>query len=110
MAETCTFWKNDINGSLICIHFEWKYFFPQHPEKPEKTQNVHVVINNKGDIISAYRKIHLFDMDNRDTGVRLMESDYVEAGNFIPPPVLSPVGKIGLSIVIKRVFFYLQTC
>lgn len=44
-------------------------------------------------------------MDNKDTGVRLMESDYVEKGCEIVPPVASPVGKIGLSIV--NVFYHL---
>ena len=38
-------------------------------------------------------------MENKETGVRLMESDYVEKGNKIIPPVSSPVGKLGLSIV-----------
>lgn len=49
--------------------------------------------------MSIYRKIHLFDMENKETGVRLMESDYVQRGTDIVAPVASPVGKIGLSIV-----------
>ena len=68
------------------------------PDK-SKTQNAHIVINNNGEIVSTYRKIHLFDMENKDTGVRLMESDYVKKGCEIVAPVSSPVGNIGLSIV-----------
>ncbi|XP_034947967.1 deaminated glutathione amidase isoform X2 [Chelonus insularis] len=64
----------------------------------EKIANTHVVINNKGEIVSSYRKIHLFDMENKDTGVRLMESDYVMGGSEIVPPILTPIGKLGLSI------------
>lgn len=43
--------------------------------------------------------MHLFDMDNKNTGVRLMESDYVLPGQKIEPPILTPVGKLALSIV-----------
>lgn len=38
-------------------------------------------------------------MDNKTTGVRLMESDYVLAGQKIEPPITTPIGKLGLSIV-----------
>lgn len=38
-------------------------------------------------------------MENKEAGVRLMESDYVEKGSEIVPPVPSPIGNIGLSIV-----------
>ncbi|KOX76521.1 Nitrilase like protein 1 [Melipona quadrifasciata] len=60
--------------------------------------NTHIVINSEGEIVSSYRKIHLFDMDNKTTGVRLMESDYVLAGQMIEPPITTPIGKLGLSI------------
>lgn len=49
--------------------------------------------------MAAYRKLHLFDMDNKDTGVRLMESDYVLRGTEIVPPLSTPIGRLGLSIV-----------
>lgn len=59
-----------------------------------------------GELVAAYRKIHLFDMDNKDTGVRLMESDYVLKGTQIVPPVFTPIGKLALSIVsLKQIFF-----
>lgn len=65
----------------------------------EKIYNTHILINNEGELIAAYRKLHLFDMDNKDTGVRLMESDYVHKGIEIVPPVPTPIGKLALSIV-----------
>ncbi|KAJ8668189.1 hypothetical protein QAD02_009852 [Eretmocerus hayati] len=83
-----------------------------HEAMPDKAkvQNAHLIINNKGEIVSVYRKIHLFDMDNKDTGVRLMESDYVRKGCEIVEPISSPVGKIGLSICYDMRFPELSIC
>lgn len=64
----------------------------------EKIYNTHILLDNKGNLVSTYRKVHLFDMDNKDTGIRLMESDYVIKGNEIVSPVSTPVGNLGLSI------------
>lgn len=71
----------------------------QAGNNPDKVYNAHVLINDNGEIVSVYRKIHLFDMDNKETGVRLMESDYAMKGREIVCPISSPVGEIGLSIV-----------
>ncbi|XP_017794846.1 PREDICTED: nitrilase homolog 1 [Habropoda laboriosa] len=60
--------------------------------------NTHIVINSEGEIVSTYRKMHLFDMDNKSTGVRLMESDYVTPGQKIESPIPTPIGKLALSI------------
>lgn len=65
----------------------------------EHISNTHILINSEGEIVSTYRKIHLFDMDNKNTGVRLMESDYVLPGQKIEPPISTPIGKLALSIV-----------
>ncbi|KAM0727423.1 Deaminated glutathione amidase [Formica fusca] len=81
--------KNDIWLSLGGIH---------EASDTEKIYNTHILINNVGELVAAYRKIHLFDMDNKDTGVRLMESDYVLKGTQIVPPVFTPIGKLALSI------------
>uniref|UniRef100_A0A0C9QIU1 Nit1_2 protein n=1 Tax=Fopius arisanus TaxID=64838 RepID=A0A0C9QIU1_9HYME len=88
--------------ALAVEHDIWLSLGGLHERQSEgspKISNTHVLINNEGSIAAAYRKIHLFDMDNKDTGVRLMESDYVVPGGEIIPPVSTPVGKIGLSIV-----------
>lgn len=73
----------------------------------EKIYNTHILINNKGQLVAMYRKIHLFDMDNKDTGVRLMESDYVLKGMEIVPPVSTPIGNLALSIVsLPRILIF----
>ncbi|XP_043786680.1 nitrilase and fragile histidine triad fusion protein NitFhit isoform X2 [Apis laboriosa] len=64
----------------------------------EHISNTHILINSEGEIVSTYRKIHLFDMDNKNTGVRLMESDYVLPGQKIESPISTPIGKLALSI------------
>lgn len=84
--------QHDIWLSLGGLH-------EKRPDSSEKISNTHVVINNQGSVVASYRKIHLFDMENKETGVRLMESDYVVAGDKIVDPVDSPAGKLGLSIV-----------
>ncbi|TGZ57544.1 deaminated glutathione amidase [Temnothorax longispinosus] len=82
--------KNDIWLSLGGVH--------EASGDVEKIYNTHILINNEGQLVATYRKIHLFDMDNKDTGVRLMESDYVLKGTEIVPPVPTPIGKLALSI------------
>lgn len=57
------------------------------------------MINDKGDIVAAYDKVHLFDVDIPEKKIRLKESDMIQRGENILPPVESPVGKIGLAIV-----------
>ncbi|XP_015176076.1 PREDICTED: nitrilase and fragile histidine triad fusion protein NitFhit [Polistes dominula] len=83
--------KNNIWLSLGGIH-------EALPDNEEKICNTHILIDNEGNLVSKYRKIHLFDMDNKDTGVRLMESDYVVKGDKIIPPVCTPAGYLALSI------------
>lgn len=83
--------SNDIWLSLGGIH-------EKSAESSEKIHNTHVLIDNKGEIVGIYRKMHLFDMDNATTGVRLMESDYVNKGCEILPPIATPAGVMGLSI------------
>lgn len=51
-----------------------------------------VFINNKGDLISQYRKLHLYDAFN------FRESKKLLAGNKIFTPVDSPLGKMGVLI------------
>ncbi|XP_075234549.1 ntrilase and fragile histidine triad fusion protein NitFhit [Lycorma delicatula] len=63
-----------------------------------KVQNTHVIIDSNGDLVSVYRKLHLFDVDIPERNIRLKESDYVKEGKEIVKPVSSPVGEIGLGI------------
>lgn len=62
---------------------------------PTKVYNTHVIIDGKGQIRSAYRKLHLFNVDI-ENGPRLMESDSTLEGTEIIAPVETPIGKLGL--------------
>lgn len=64
----------------------------------EKVRNSHIVINSKGDVVSVYHKVHMFDVDIPEKNTRIMESDYVLPGDRIVAPVETPVGKVGLAI------------
>ena len=63
----------------------------------QKVYNTHLVISDKGEIVSVYRKIHLFNLEIPGV-VRLLESEFSIAGNRIISPVSTPIGKVGLSI------------
>lgn len=58
--------------------------------------NAHIILNNEGDIVSIYRKIHLFNLDI--PGTRLIESEFSQSGNTVIKPVPSPCGNIGQGI------------
>ena len=62
-----------------------------------------MIINEEGNIVSEYRKIHLFDVDlthRVQGGTHIQENKYIAPGTDIPDPVFSPVGYVGMSIVI----------
>lgn len=61
----------------------------------DKIYNTHLVIDNSGTITSAYRKVHLFDVDIAG-GPRLMESDTTEKGDTVGIPDKTPLGRLGL--------------
>ncbi|GAN04099.1 hydrolase nit2 [Mucor ambiguus] len=61
----------------------------------DKIYNTHVLIDSSGTIKSAYRKIHLFDVDIAG-GPRLVESDTTEKGDTVGCPEMTPLGKLGL--------------
>ena len=56
------------------------------------------MINDQGNIVGKYSKIHLFDVEIPEQNVRLMESSYVEKGKSITNPISTPVGNVGLAI------------
>ncbi|CCG22968.1 hypothetical protein CORT_0D01200 [Candida orthopsilosis Co 90-125] len=63
-----------------------------------KVENVHLLIDPKGTIVSRYQKLHLFDVDVPN-GPILKESNSVEAGNqIISPTSIDGVANVGLSI------------
>lgn len=65
-------------------------------ELPRKVYNTHLIINSEGELISYYRKIHLFDVAVPN-GPILMESRYTEAGDKLVVVPESPIGVLGLS-------------
>ncbi|KAL6074972.1 Nitrilase [Balamuthia mandrillaris] len=85
--------------SLAKQHNMWLSLGGFHEkEKPDATKiyNTHVIIDNKGEIVATYRKIHLFDV-NIPHGPVLQESKNARAGNQ-PIVVDTPVGVTALSI------------
>lgn len=64
-----------------------------------KLRNTHLVINNKGEVAAIYHKMHLYDVEIPSKNINTRESNLIEAGNEITPPVETPIGKVGLSIV-----------
>lgn len=57
------------------------------------------MINSAGQVVAQYNKTHLFDIEIPEKKIKLKESDYVQKGESITPPVETPAGKVGLGIV-----------
>lgn len=66
-------------------------------ENDQKIHNSHVIVDNKGSIVSVYHKAHLFDVEIAGR-VSLRESKFTIPGSEILPPVNTPVGKVGLAV------------
>jgi len=56
-----------------------------------------IVFNNKGDIVSSYNKVHLFDVDIVETNEKYRESDYFLNGDDVTY-VDTPFCRIGLAV------------
>ncbi|CAI5669303.1 unnamed protein product [Oreochromis niloticus] len=67
-------------------------------EADRRIYNSHVIINDRGDIVSVYRKSHLFDVELPEKGVSLKESAFTIPGPSLVAPVQTPIGKVGLGI------------
>ncbi|XP_026208276.1 deaminated glutathione amidase [Anabas testudineus] len=67
-------------------------------ETDRRIYNSHIIINDKGDIVSVYRKSHLFDVELPERGVSLKESAFTIPGPSLVTPVQTPIGKVGLGI------------
>lgn len=67
-------------------------------ESDRRIYNSHIIIDNKGDIVSVYRKSHLFDVELPEKGVSLKESAFTIPGPSLVSPVQTPIGKVGLGI------------
>lgn len=70
----------------------------QRPDtESAKILNAHVIVDDNGEIRSIYHKIHLFNLEIPNV-VRLIESESYMAGQKLPEPVETPIGKVGLGI------------
>ncbi|XP_047445579.1 deaminated glutathione amidase isoform X2 [Mugil cephalus] len=67
-------------------------------ETDRRIYNSHIIINDRGDIMSVYRKSHLFDVELPEKGVSLKESGFTIPGPSLVSPVQTPIGKVGLGI------------
>ncbi|XP_056156581.1 deaminated glutathione amidase isoform X3 [Lampris incognitus] len=63
-------------------------------ETDRRIYNSHIIINDEGDIVSVYRKSHLFDVELPGRGVSLKESAFTIPGPAVMPPVQTPIGKV----------------
>lgn len=57
------------------------------PNVPEKRYNSHIIISSKGEVLTTYRKTHLYDVDLAKYvkgGVTIKESDYIQRGEDLP--------------------------
>ncbi|XP_077961729.1 deaminated glutathione amidase isoform X1 [Gasterosteus aculeatus] len=66
-------------------------------ESDRRIYNTHVIIDDKGGVVSVYRKSHLFDVELPEKGVSLKESAFTLPGPSLVPPVQTPIGKVGLA-------------
>lgn len=62
----------------------------------QKLFNAHIIIDDKGEIVSVYRKVHLFNLDI--PGTRLVESEFSKPGDTVFKPIETPVGRVGQGI------------
>lgn len=73
----------------------------QENGKTDKLHNSHIVINNLGELVAVYRKLHLFDVETPE--FRFQESRVVKGGNYLVCPLTdTPLeGGLGLLIVSR---------
>lgn len=62
-----------------------------------------ILIPFTGEIVSVYRKSHLFDVELPEKGVSLKESSFTIPGSSLVPSVQSPIGKVSFYPVIPNV-------
>lgn len=70
----------------------------EHEHIKPRVYNTHIILNYKGELVSKYRKAHLFDVSIPSKGVNLKESATTAPGNNGIVVTSSPLGMLGLSI------------
>lgn len=66
-------------------------------EEGKKVKNTSLWIDEEGEIVQRYQKLHLFDLE-LPGGPVMKESDVVEKGSKILPPFDTALGRVGLTI------------
>jgi predicted amidohydrolase len=62
-----------------------------------RVYNTHIIINEQGEVVCRYRKIHLFEVSIPSQQLTLRESDTTAPGDSIVVCHDSPIGSLGLS-------------
>jgi predicted amidohydrolase len=65
--------------------------------KPERIRAATLVINANGEVVGRYDKIHLFDVQLRNTNENYLESKTTEPGDKVVV-IDTPVGRMGLAV------------
>ena len=95
--------KSHIQDFLSSVAKEEKIWIvggtiPLRAEKQtDKILSACLLINDQGEVVARYDKIHLFDVDLGDQGGSYNESAFTEAGDKVVV-VDTPFGKLGLAI------------
>ncbi|KRZ25351.1 Nitrilase and fragile histidine triad fusion protein NitFhit, partial [Trichinella pseudospiralis] len=71
-------------------------FHEKSDDSDVRVYNTHLIIDDHGNTVTKYRKVHLFDVDiPGDKSIR--ESSYTIAGNNLQLPVQTPIGRLFVS-------------
>lgn len=76
-----------VASSLASCSIKW-------PLNAFQCTHIDSVISFTGDIVSVYRKSHLFDVELPEKGVSLKESAFTIPGPTLVSPVQTPIGKV----------------
>ncbi|BDX08112.1 carbon-nitrogen hydrolase family protein [Planctobacterium marinum] len=71
---------------------------PLRGEEPEKFTASSLVIDNHGQVIAHYQKIHMFDVEVADNTRSYKESRYTQAGNEVCVVPGTPFGTLGVAV------------
>lgn len=98
-----------MNSKHVLKNILWKFIkiscshLLQNDKQTDKLHNSHVIINNAGDLVAVYRKLHLFDVETPE--FRFQESRVINSGDYIVSPLTDTPLEGGLGLLIVSVFY-----